>query len=91
MATISSAGIGSGIDVESLISRLVAVERTPITQLQQRTDGLKTQLSAFGKLQSQLASLKDAATKLTRADTFTAATASSSDATPITGQSPSAR
>ncbi|RVT82493.1 flagellar filament capping protein FliD [Inhella crocodyli] len=84
MATISSAGIGSGIDVESLISRLVAVERTPITQLQQRTDGLKTQLSAFGKLQSQLASLKDAATKLTRADTFTVATASSSDATVAT-------
>jgi flagellar hook-associated protein 2 len=84
MATISSAGIGSGIDVESLIARLVSVERTPITQLKQRTDGLKTQLSAFGKLQSQLATLKDAANKLTRSDTFTSATASSSDATAAT-------
>lgn len=81
MATISSAGIGSGIDVESLITRLVSLERTPITQLKERTDGLKTQLSAFGKLQSQLATLKDAATKLTRSDTFTNATASTSDAT----------
>lgn len=84
MATISSAGIGSGIDVESLISRLVSLERTPITQLKERTDGLKTQLSAFGKLQSQLATLKDAANKLTRSDTFSAASGSSSDATAAT-------
>ncbi|MCZ8234530.1 MAG: flagellar filament capping protein FliD [Inhella sp.] len=84
MATISSAGIGSGIDVETLISRLVAAERTPITQLQRNTDGLKTQLSAFGKLQSQLSTLRDAATKLTRADTFTAATVAAADATVTT-------
>lgn len=84
MATISSAGIGSGIDVETLISRLVAAERTPITQLQRTNDGLKTQLSAFGKLQSQLSALRDAATKLTRADTFTAATASPADTTVTT-------
>ncbi len=84
MASISSAGIGSGLDVESLISRLVAVERAPIQQLKQRTDAYKTQLSAFGRLQGQLSSVRDAALKLTRADTFGAATATSSDATVAT-------
>ena len=33
MATITSAGIGSGLDIESLVSKLVSAERTPITQL----------------------------------------------------------
>ena len=80
MATITSAGIGSGLDVETLISRLVAVERTPIQQIQQRATGFKTQLSVYGKLQSNLAPLRDAAARLTRADTFGAVTASSSNA-----------
>ncbi|WP_374436496.1 flagellar filament capping protein FliD [Inhella sp.] len=81
MATITSAGIGSGLDVETLISRLVAVERTPIQQIQQRATGFKTQLSAYGKLQSNLSTLRDAAARLTRADTFGAVTATSSNAT----------
>jgi len=34
MATISSIGIGSGLDVESVITQLVALERAPVTQLQ---------------------------------------------------------
>eukprot|EP01137_Pigoraptor_chileana_P009316 Opistho-2@57359 len=83
MATITSAGIGSGLDIESLVSKLVASERTPITQLQTRTDGLKTQLSSYGKVQSALATMRDAAAKLTKPDTWGAATASSSDATAV--------
>lgn len=84
MATITSAGIGSGLDIESLISKLVASERTPITQLQTRTTGLQTKLSAFGKLQGSLATLRDAAAKLTRPDMWTANLPSSTDATSVT-------
>ncbi|MBH9552753.1 flagellar filament capping protein FliD [Inhella gelatinilytica] len=83
MASITSAGIGSGLDVESLISKLVSVERAPIQQLQKRTDGLKTQLSAYGKLQSSLSALRDAASKLTRADTFGAVSTSSTNAAAV--------
>ena len=38
MATgsISSLGVGSGIDLNSLLNQLVALERTPIQQIQQR-------------------------------------------------------
>lgn len=83
MATITSAGIGSGIDVESLITRLMSLERQPIEQLKQRTDGLKTQLSAVGKIQSALSSLRDAAGKLTQSSGFQGASATSSDATTV--------
>jgi flagellar hook-associated protein 2 len=89
MATITSAGIGSGIDVESLISRLVSLERQPIDQLKTRTDGLKTQLSAIGKLQSSVSSLRDLASKLGRSDSYGAAAVSSSDASTVTASAAS--
>jgi flagellar hook-associated protein 2 len=83
MATISSVGIsGSGLD-ESVITKLMAVERQPITQLSKKTDGLKTQLSAFGKVQSALSTLRDAAAKLTKPDTWGGSLATSSDATAV--------
>lgn len=79
MATISSAGIGSGLNVEDLVSKLVAAERTPITQLTKRTDGLKTELSTFGKVQSALATLRDAASKLTSPSTWSGTLVTSSN------------
>jgi flagellar hook-associated protein 2 len=83
MATITSAGIGSGLDIESLVSKLVASERTPITQLTQKTEGLKTELSAFGKVQSTLATLRDAAAKLTSPSSWAGTLATSSDPTAV--------
>ncbi|MBI3348066.1 MAG: hypothetical protein HY020_12765 [Burkholderiales bacterium] len=84
MATITSAGIGSGLDIESLVTKLVAAERAPITQLTKKTDGLKTELSAFGKVQSSLATLRDAASKLNAPSTWGGALATSSDPTAVT-------
>lgn len=83
MATITTAGLGSGLDVESLVSKLVAAERTPINQLTQKTEGLKTELSAFGKVQSALATLRDAASKLTAPSSWAGALATSSDPTAV--------
>lgn len=84
MPTISSAGIGSGLDIESLVSKLVAAERTPITQLSKRNEGLKTQLSVFGKVQASLSTLRDAASKLTAPATWGGTLATSSDPTAVT-------
>lgn len=83
MASITSAGIGSGLDIESLITKLVSVERQPIATLKTATDGLKTQLSAYGKVQSSLSALRDAASKLTNPDTWGAGLGTSSDATSV--------
>ena len=80
MATISSIGIGSGLDIESVISQLVAVERTPVTQLQKEATSLQTRLSTYGKLQSGMSALRDAASALTRTSTWGVTTGTSSDA-----------
>ncbi len=80
MATISSIGIGSGLDINSVISQLVAVERIPLQQLQTESSSLQTRLSTYGKLQSAAASLRDAASALSKADTWGQTVGSSSDA-----------
>lgn len=79
MATISSAGVGSGLDVESIVTQLMAIERRPITLLQEQTKKIETQLSAFGQLQSALSAFRDKARALAGADTWSPTKASSAD------------
>ncbi len=64
MATISSTGVGSGLDVNSIVSSLMSLERRPLQQLQTRAGEMQTRLSAFGQLQGQLAALGDLAARL---------------------------
>ena len=42
---ISSQGIGSGLDVNSIVSQLVAIEKQPLQPLQLKATTLKAQLS----------------------------------------------
>jgi flagellar hook-associated protein 2 len=58
---ISSAGIGSGLDVNSLVSQLMSLERVPVTQLQSRQTKNGNQISAMGKIKSSIAALQTAA------------------------------
>ena len=61
---ISSAGIGSGLDVNSLVSQLVAAERAPGDQRFAKVETTtKAQISAFGALRSALAGLESALKK----------------------------
>jgi flagellar hook-associated protein 2 len=48
VGTISSAGIGSGLDVNNIVTQLMAVERKPLERLQTTATTLQTQLSRFG-------------------------------------------
>ena len=52
---VSSPGIGSGLDVNSIVTQLVAIERQPITTLQKQATDVQSQLSVYG-LVNQLAS-----------------------------------
>lgn len=80
MATLSSVGIsGSGLD-ESVITKLVAVQKQPITDLNSRTDAIKTKLSTYGQIQSALSTLRDAASKLTNPSTWSGSKTATSDA-----------
>lgn len=65
MATITSTGIGSGLDVNSIVTQLMAIESRPLTLLQQTQSSLNTQMSAIGTLQSRMSSLRDASNALT--------------------------
>ncbi len=78
-------GVGGGaIDVAGIVSQLMAIERQPLQKMQKDMAGIQTKLSAWGKLQAAVSNLQDATRALTRADTWQASTATSSDETAIT-------
>ena len=83
MATITSLGIGSGLDANSIVTQLVALERKPIELLQTEADRIEARISSFGRIQSALDSLRSAARTLTDSSTWQAVSASSSDATSV--------
>lgn len=83
IGTLSSAGVGSGLDVNSIVSQLMALERRPLELLQQDKSKLDAQLSAFGRLQSSLGALGDAARKLTNPAGWSPTTVSSTDAAAV--------
>lgn len=64
MATISATGVGSGLDIQSIISELMAVERQPLERLQVRQSQLEAQISAYGQLSSVLSNFQSAMNKL---------------------------
>lgn len=87
---LSSPGIGSGLDVKSIVSQLVALERRPIELLQTQKTKLTTQLSSFGLLQSYMGNLQSVAGQLGSAAFWTKVNASSSDASAVTVSAPAA-
>jgi flagellar hook-associated protein 2 len=83
MATISSTGVGSGLDVKSIVSQLVAIEKQPLTALQTKASTFKAQLSLYGTVKSQVATLETAATLLAGASGWNTQKAASSNATAV--------
>lgn len=65
MAGISSLGVGSGLDLGTLVQRLVSAERSPgDARLNRSKSRMDAQVSALGQLQSGLSRLDDALKKL---------------------------
>ncbi|MDR1890373.1 MAG: flagellar filament capping protein FliD [Zoogloeaceae bacterium] len=65
MASVSSLGAGSGIDLESLLSKLVAAERKPKEALlTQQLASYNAKISGLGTLSSKLSALQTAAQAL---------------------------
>jgi flagellar hook-associated protein 2 len=87
MAAISSAGIGSGLDVKSIISQLMAIEQQPKDKLVADAAKIQTQISEVGKVTSALSTLRDVSSKLS-SNAFwnqTTARSSSSEITVTSG------
>src|SRR4029079_2255046 len=68
--TISSAGIGSCLDVNLIVTQLMAIEQKPLTALQTKATAIQTTVSEYGKIKSAVSTLRDLASKLASATTW---------------------
>lgn len=81
--TISAPGVGSGLDVNGMVTKLMAVEQKPLTQLAMQEAKFQAKLSSLGSISGALSALQTAAKALSSASTV-AYGASSSDASVLT-------
>src|SRR5690606_21048523 len=80
MATFQSLGVGSGMDLGSLVTQLVAAERAPKqTQITTQQSQAAVQISAMGTLKGVLSSFQSALSPLKLAPSFNVFAAKSSD------------
>ncbi|CAA2109856.1 flagellar filament capping protein FliD [Variovorax paradoxus] len=64
MATISSLGVGSNLNLADLLTQLQTAESQPLVALQAKAKSYTSKLSAYGTIQSALSVLQTAAKKL---------------------------
>ena len=76
---LSTPGIGSGLDISSIISQLMAIEAQPLVQLGVDEIELQAQLSGIGKLKSTVSTFQTAMQDLSDLDKFKVFAATSSD------------
>lgn len=78
---ISSAGIGSGLDVAKIVEQMVAAEKVPLKKLEYKAEGIQTQISTYGEIKSLTSKLGDIVSKLTRDSAWNGVSISSSNTT----------
>ena len=78
---ISSAGIGSGLDVNGIVSQLMALEQQPLQLIASKEAKYQAQLSAYGSLKGALSSFQSSVAALATPARFTAVTGSVADGT----------
>ncbi|KTC89210.1 MULTISPECIES: flagellar filament capping protein FliD [Legionella] len=84
MPSISSAGIGSGLDVKAIVEALVKAEITPNkNRLDRQEASLSTQLSALGQVNSALAKLQATMLKFSDLSQFQTLTTTISNTTAL--------
>lgn len=94
MATISSIGVGSGLPLDDLLSKIRNSENQALAVIGQRQSAAEAKLSAYGKLQDAVSALQTAAQAVAETGTFGALKAASGsdaisatvDSTAIPGQ-----
>jgi len=86
MATgsISSLGVGSGLELQSMLEQLRAVDEQVITRKESEVTALESQLNEFTVVNNKLLTMKSAALALSLSSTFIARTVSSSSESVLT-------
>ncbi|MHB0992085.1 MAG: flagellar filament capping protein FliD [Burkholderiales bacterium] len=83
-AAISSVGIGSGLDVTSIVAKLMSAEQQPLNLLTQEEASYNAKISAFGTLQSAVSQFQTAMTGLSNPSQFQSLTATSNNTAAVT-------
>ena len=78
MASISSLGVGSGLNLSDILDSLTAAQKQTLTPISKQQSSYTAKLSAYGSLKSGLEAFQTANTALSKADLFTATTTASS-------------
>ncbi|MFD2405372.1 flagellar filament capping protein FliD [Azorhizophilus paspali] len=76
MPTITSLGVGSGLDLTGLLGQLEKAERQKLTVITDQKSVISSKISAFGNLQSALSSLQGTVETLAKASTYQGQTSS---------------
>ncbi|WP_446810001.1 flagellar filament capping protein FliD [Methylomonas sp. 2BW1-5-20] len=80
MGIVSSTGLGSGIDIQQLVSQLATAETQPqLNSIQRHRDTASARLSGLGTLKSALSDFQTAINTLKDGSAFRAHTSASSD------------
>lgn len=74
-------GVGSTIDVNSLVTQLMQVEQQPLTALAKKEATYQAQLSAYGSLKGSLSTFQSALSALSNPTQFSAVSANFADTT----------
>lgn len=77
--TISSPGIGSNLDVNGIVAKLMQTEQQPLIDLQKKEASYQAKLSAFGTLSGSLSSFQSALSTLNTLSTFQGVNATPAD------------
>ncbi len=83
-AAISSVGIGSGLDVTSIVAKLMSAEQQPLNLLTQEEASYNAKISGFGTLQSAVSQFQTAMTGLSNPAQFQSLTATSNNTAAVT-------
>jgi len=86
---LSSSGIGSNLDVEGIVSKLMSVERQPLTKLARQEASYQAKLSGFGILKGALSQFQSAVRGLSDLSKFQGVSVSAADATVATASATS--
>lgn len=78
---LSSPGVGSNLDVNSIVSQLMSIERQPLTALDRKEAGYQAKLSAYGTLKGALSSFQNSVRALSDVSKFQSVKATPADAT----------
>ncbi|CAG2135041.1 flagellar filament capping protein FliD [Cupriavidus numazuensis] len=89
MASISSLGIGSGLDLNSLLANIQNAESANLSAIQSQQQSYNSKLSAYGQIKSTLTAFQSAAAALGAKSLFGSATTTASNTATLTSSADS--